>query len=154
MALFSLTCGLFGCQRSPEPAKHELSEIMSVSISYGNMDRSYGYSFRAHREENGWFFNAECFTHNYEVETVFEDRELDCEDAEALLEIMEQNESIAHVENYKAPKKLFFQVADEETYCFCLNFSDGSQYVTYDRQNDLETFFYRLAEKYDEAISK
>lgn len=154
MVALSLICGLFGCQKAPKPAKHELSEITAVSISCGHMDRSYGYSFGAHKEENGWFLNAECFTHNHEVETVLENRELNGEDAETILEILKQNESIAYVENYKKSKILPFHVVDETTYSFCLTFSDGNQYVTCDRQDDLEDFFYRLAEKYNEAISK
>lgn len=152
MAAISLICGLFGCQKAPQPAKHELSEITAVSISCGNMDRSHSYSFWAHKEDNGWLLDAECFTHTFETETKLENRELSGEDAEELLEILEQNESIAYAENYKEPKKFSAEVADETSYCFCLNFSDGNQYVTYDRQKDLETFFYRLAEKYDEAI--
>lgn len=148
MAVLFSVCGLFGCQKTPKPAKHELSEVTAVSISCGNMDRSYGYSFWAHKEENGWLLDAECFTQNFEEETVFENCELDSEDAKALLEILKENESIAYARNYKEPKKSVFQVADEETYGFCLTFSDGSQYVTHDRQNDLEEFFYRLAEKY------
>lgn len=154
MAALYLICGLFGCQNAPKPAKHELSEITAVSISSGHMDRNYGYSFWAHKKENGWFLNAECFTHNYEAETVLENRELDGEDAETLLEILKQSESIAYVENYKKSKNATVQVADETIYSFCLTFSDGNQYVTCDRQNDLEKFFYHLAEKYDETISK
>lgn len=148
MAGFSLICGLFGCQKAPKPAKHGLSEITAVSISCGHMERSYGYSFRAHKEENGWFLDAECFTHNYEEETVFENRELVGEDVETLFEILEQSESIAYAENYRKPKKLPAQVMDETAYGFCLTFSDGNQYVTCDRQSNLEEFFYRLAEKY------
>lgn len=148
MAAFSLICGLFGCGKAPSPAKRTLSEITAVSIFCGNMDRSHGYSFWAHKEESGWLLDAECFTHHCETETTFKNRELNGEDAETLLEILKRNESIAYVENYKQPKKFTFQVADEETYGFCLTFSDGSQYATSNRQSDLEEFFYRLAEKY------
>lgn len=148
MSVLSLACGLLGCQKEPEPAKHELSQITSVSISCGNMDRRYSYSFWAHKEENGWFLDAECFTYNYETETLFNSCELDSEDEKTLLEILEENESIAYVENYTKPKKSAAHFVDETTYGFCLNFSDGSQYVTFDRQKDLEKFFYRLAEKH------
>lgn len=148
MSVLSLICGLFGCQKASKPAKHELSEIKSVSISCGHMDRSYGYSFQIYKEENGWLLNAECFTHNYETETVLEKCELSGEDAKALLEILERNESIAYAENYSKPKKRSVRIADETTYGFCLTFSDGNFYATYDRQSDLEEFFYRLAEKY------
>lgn len=151
MAVLSIICGLFGCQKAPKPAEHKLDEITSVSISCGHMDRSNGYSFWAHKEENGWFLDAECFTHNYETETVFENYEIVGEDIDTLLEILNQSNSIAYVENYKKPKKLSFQVSDETIYSFCLAFSDGNQYVTCDVQSDLEEYFYRLAEKYDEV---
>ena len=42
-----------------------------------------------------------------------------------------------------------FEVMDETTYSFCLTFSDGSQCVTYDAQEKLEDFSYRLAENAD-----
>lgn len=150
MAVFSLIGGLFGCQKAQAPAKHELSEVTSISISCGNMDRSCGYSFWVHMGDDGWLFDTECFTHDREVETVLKDRVIGDEDARALLEILERCNSVAHVENYKKPKGSLFFVADEETYGFCLSFSDGSRYVTYDRQSELEEFFYRLAEKYAE----
>lgn len=150
MAGLCLSFGLIGCHKASRAAKHELSEIISVSISCGHMNRSYGYSFWA-RKEDGWSLDAECFTHNYEVETVFENSEMSGEDVEALFEILEQSESIAYAENYQEKKKLPVQVKDETMYSLCLIFSDGNQYATCDRQNDLENFFYRLAEKYDEA---
>lgn len=152
MAVFSLICGLAGCHKAPKPAKHELSEISSVSISCGHMDRSYGYSFYVHRVENGWVLEAECFTNQHESETVLENCELSGEDAQALLEILEQNERIAYAENYRKPKKLSAQTADEPAYSFCLTFSDGNQYVTCDRQDGLEEFCYRIAEKYKEEV--
>lgn len=145
MVILSSVFGFFGCQKS---AKHELSEITSVSISCGHTDRRFGYSFWVHKEENGWFLNAECFTNDKETETVFENRELSGDDTETLIGILERNDSILYVENYREPKTFAFQVADGETYGFCLTFSDGSRYVTGDRQKDLEEFFYRIAEKY------
>lgn len=154
MSILFLILSLFGCQKAALPAKHELSEITAVSISCANIDRSYSYSFFVHKEENIWLFDAKCFTHNYETETVLNGYELGGNDAKILLEILEQNGSIAYVENYKKPKNLPVQVADDTTYAFCLTFLDKKQYVTYDRQSDLEEFFYDLAKKYDEAISK
>ncbi len=154
MAILSVICGLLGCQKAPKPAEHELSDITAVSISCGEMDLCYGYSFWAHNEENTWLLDAECFTHNFEVETILKNRQLTDKDIETLFEILEQNNSISYVENYQNSKKFSFQTSDGSTYSFCLTFSDGNQYVTCDRQNDLEEFFYHLAEKYDEIVSK
>lgn len=150
MAMLCFFCGLLGCQKAPKKAKHELSELTAVSISCGNMDRRYSYSFSAKRQENGWLLDAECFTRDRETETVLENRALDSEDASMLLDILEQNESIAYLENYKKTRAFRFWIADETTYGFCLTFSDGSRYTAPDRQSDLEELFYRLADKYDE----
>ncbi|MGN0601873.1 MAG: hypothetical protein ACI4I7_04105 [Oscillospiraceae bacterium] len=128
---------------------HDLSDITAVSLSCGHMDRSYGYYFLLHRDNEKWLFDAECFTHDHEEETVFENREVSDEDMDMLFEILKQNDSITYAENYKQPKKSPFIVLDETTYGFGLTFSDGEQYSTRDWQKDLEDFFYRLAEKSD-----
>lgn len=154
MAVFSLIGGMFGCQKAQKPAKHELSDVSSVSISHGNMDRSYGYSFCARKGNDVWFFDAECYTHRHELETIIKDRVLDGEDAAALLEILKRKDSIAHVENYNKSKRSWFFAADEETYVFCLNFSDGDQCIATDRQSELEELFYRLAEKHGNTIQR
>ena len=146
MGLLAIFAWLFGCNKTPKPAQHELSEISGVSLSCGHMDRSYSYSFWLHLEEDTWLFDAECFTHDFEEETVFEGREVSSEDMDALFEILERNDRIAYAENYQKPSDSIFEVMDETTYGFCLTFSDGSQYVTYDAQDELRQFFYRLAE--------
>ena len=149
LGLIALFAGLFGCQKTPKPAQHIISEISAVSLSCGHMDHSYGYFFWVHQEQDKWLFNTECFTHDHEVETAFENREVSSEDMDALFDILERSDSITYAENYKKPKKIpFFEVLDETTYGFCLTFSDGSQYVTLDCQKELEEYFYRLAEKY------
>lgn len=147
LGLCSAFLGLFACNKAPKPAQHDLSEITSVSISCGHMDRRYGYSFWIHRNEDIWLFDAECFTHDREVETVFENREVSGEAIDALFEILDRNNLIVYAENYKMPIKLPFQVMDDTTYSFCLTFSDGNQYLTCDVQKELEDFFYLLAEK-------
>ena len=148
LGLAAILVGLFGCNKAPKPARHSISEISSVSISCGHMDRSYGYCFWLRREEDVWLFDAECFIHDHEDEAMFEGREVKSEDVDVMLKIIEQNDSITYAENYKPPKKLPFEVMDETTYSFCLTFSDGSRYLTSDSQAELENFFYRLAEKY------
>lgn len=146
----SLFFGLSGCKKTAESAKHTLSDITALSISSGNADRRYGYSFWVHKEEQDWLLNVACFLPEQETEIILENYELSNQDIEAIFDILEQNESIAYVENYKQPKKSLFSVMDETTYGFCLTFSDGAQYLSYERQNDLEGFFYRLAKRYHE----
>ena len=113
------------------------------------MDRRYGYSFWIRAQEGAWLFDAECFTHDREIETVFEKREVSSEDVDTLFAILEQSDSITYAENYKKPKASPFMIMDETTYSFCLTFSDGNQCVTYDAQKELEDFFYCLAENAD-----
>lgn len=150
LGLLAVFTGLFGCNKGPKPTQHDLSEISAVSISCGHMDRSYGYAFRIHRDQDKWLFNAECFTHDHEVETVFENRDINGEEVDAMFEILKKNDSITYAENYKKPKDSPFVILDETTYGFCLTFSDGKQAVTIDRQRELEEFFYRIAEEYNE----
>ncbi|MBP3305090.1 MAG: hypothetical protein J6L24_03880 [Oscillospiraceae bacterium] len=149
MGLPAVLAGLFG--KAPGPVRHELSETKGISISCCHMDRSFGYSFWIRREGDAWLFDAECFTHDHEVETVFENREVADGDRKALFAILERCGSISYAEHDRKPKKSPFQILDETTYCFCLTFSDGSRYVTRDRQKELEAFFYRLAEQTGDA---
>lgn len=146
MAVLSMLCGLCGCKKEPKPAQHQLSDVTSVSISLGNMDRRYGYYFLVHKEDGVWLFDAECFTHEREVETALENREVSSEYIDELFRILEQTDSIAYAENYKAPIRLPIKAMDESSCSFCLTFSDGTKCVTEDTQSELEEFFYRLAE--------
>lgn len=148
MALLSLTCGLFGCRKAPQAAKHTLSDITAVSISCGHMDRSCCYSFCARKEADVWLLDAECFTQSREAETAFKGRELSGEETDTLLALLEQGDSIAYAESYKKPRRFRARTADETKYGFCLSFSDGNQFTVPERQGALEEFFYRLAEKY------
>lgn len=149
VGILAVLSGLFGCNKEPKPAQHAMSEISAVSIACGHMDYSYGYYFWIHREQDKWLFDTRCFTHDHEVETEFENREVSSDDMDALFEILKRNDSITYAENYKKPIDSPFETMDKTTYNFCLNFSDGSQYTTCEWQKELEEFFYRLAEKTD-----
>ncbi len=138
-----LLCGLFGCSAAPAPAAHTLSEVTAVSISCGAMDQSASYSFWARREADGWLLDAACFTQQNEVETSFENRSLTDAEVESLFAILEQTQALAAAQQVK---KLPVSAADAESYSFCLTLSDGTQYLTGDRQAALEAYFYRLAE--------
>lgn len=150
MGLLAVMAGLFGCNKAPKPAQHTISEISAVSISCGHMDYSFHYYFWIHKEQGKWLFDAECFTHNKEEETVFENREVSGEAMDELFEILERRDSITYAENYIKPKGSPFVVLDGTTYGFCMTFSDGKQYVTCDCQKELEEYFYRLAEQVNE----
>lgn len=142
-----LFTGVMGCGRASSSAAHEVSEIVSVSISCGNMDIRYGYAFFAERAKNGWLLDAECFTEGFEVETKLVDKELGVEDVEELLSIIESNGLIGRAENYRKAKRS--PAADAAAYGFAMRFSDDTQYVMYEEQRELTEFFYRAAEKYN-----
>lgn len=145
-------CTLFGgCQRQ-RPQQHELSEVVSVSASCSSADRTCGYSFSANKTADGWLFCADCFTNSLETETKLENTALSGDEVNALLEILEKNESIVYAENYKKPKKAPSGTRDGDSYGFALTFSDETQYVTYERQPELERLFYSLAEHYGNAF--
>lgn len=149
MVALLMLCNLFGCKKTENTAKHGVSELSTVGISCGHMDMRYGYSFVIHKENGIWLFDANCFTQNYEIEANFENQEISDEDIQRLYRILEENGSIVYAENYVEPKRKTFNASDKETYGFCLTFSDGNQYITFDRQSKLEEFFYVLAEKYN-----
>ena len=63
----------------------------------------------------------------------------------------EKNETVKFAETYKKPKKIF-EVLDETMYGLCLTFDDGSRYNADSigsAMQELESFFYRLAEESD-----
>lgn len=148
MALLPLIFGLTACQKKAERPKHQLFEITSVSISSAHINQLNSYSFFAHKEKNNWFFDAEYFANGSEIQTQIKNQELSSEETEKLFNILSQNGSIAYCENYKNSRKLFSDAVDEDVYAFCLSFSDGKQFLTKDRQKDLELYFYHLSEKY------
>lgn len=150
VALLSLISGLFGCKGTTAP-QHTTADISGVSISCGHMNRAYGYSFWVRMDGKTPVFDADCFTHEWEVPTVLESVEIDEDEFEELLKIIEDNQLIQYAENYKQPSKSPILVLDDTTYAFCMDFTDGKSFLTNDRQEELETYFYALAEKYAET---
>ena len=151
MCLLAIMSNLFGCTKSPDKSKHhEPSDLTVISISCCHMDFSYGYSFTLSKESGVWRFNAECFTHEHEQQTNFENRAVSDEDIAEMLDIIERNGTIQYAENFKKPKKPLFEVMDQTTYSLYIRFSDGSDYnadLTSRHDSELENYFYRLAEK-------
>lgn len=145
MTVVPMLCGLFGCKKTSEYARYGISELTAVSAAYGCADRSAGYSFTVRLDDGVWLFDAECFVSDAEVSV--NGRELSAEEAEEMLRILRDNDSIAYAQRYKKPSGVL-GVSDGDAYSFALTFSDGKQYVTGDRQSGLEGLFYRLAEKY------
>lgn len=147
MSLLSSLCCLFGCKKEPVSAVHSASDVVGVSVSCGEMDRRYSYSFLLYSKEDSWYFDASCFINEYESETSISNCPVTTEEKESVFDIIERNDSIAFVENNTA-KYNSKGVADGSSYGFALTFSDGTQLTADKRQDELEMFFYDLAEKY------
>lgn len=153
-SLLAVRVCLSGGGRVPDSGRHdhEVSDLTVISMSCGHMDYSCSYSFALTLNEGKWFFDAECFTHQFKTETAFSGREVKSADIERLYDILERNGSIAYAETYRKPEKQPFEVMDGTMYGFCLAFSDGSRYIADSAgtaRRELEDFFYRLAEKTD-----
>ena len=148
VCLLSALAGLFGCGKAQ---RHEVSQIVSVSISCCHMDYSYGYHFLLRKENGVWLFDAECFTDDFQTQTVFADKTVGDDKITELFDIIEKNETVKFAETYKKPKKLF-EALDKSTYSLCLTFDDGSKYNTDSigsAMQELERYFYTLAAESD-----
>ncbi|MGN0735722.1 MAG: hypothetical protein ACI4LP_07950 [Anaerovoracaceae bacterium] len=164
LGLVTVLSGLLGCTANPRDAEpvHDVSEVSMVSIGCGHMDYSCCYNFMLKRStgeaaeaekagaDSGWYFEGGCFLRNEDQRTDFEPTPVSSESAAKLLDIIEANNTIAYAENYKAPKKLKIFALDETTYSFCIEFSDGQQYIISEmvpEQNELEKYFYDLGKE-------
>ena len=161
LGLMTVLAGLLGCTAKPRDAEpvHDVSEVCAVSIGCGHMDYSFCYNFMLKRSDeeagqagadSGWYFEGGCFLRDEYERTDFEPTPVSSESAAKLLDIIEANNTIAYAENYKAPKKLKVFALDETTYSFCIEFSDGQQYIISEmipEQNELEEYFYDLGKE-------
>lgn len=145
MLMLTLLGSLFGCGGAPAAA-HTLQQINGVSASCGESDRTHSYSFFVRLEGDKWLFDAECFTDGFENEACIRNAVLTDGEVNELFELLDKNDCIAFVENYKKPLKVF--ASDAAAYSFCMTFSDGKQYAVPKRQAEAEQYFYRLADKY------
>ena len=167
LALMTVLAGLIGCTAKPRDAEpvHDISEVCMVSMGCGHMDYSCCYNFMLKRSaeeageaghDSGWYFEGGCFLRDEEERTDFEPTPVSSDSAAKLLHIIEANNTIAYAENYKAPKKLEIFALDQTTYSFCIEFSDGQQYIISEmvpKQNELEEYFYDLGKKLKNRIN-
>lgn len=167
LGLMTVLAGLLGCTAKPRDAEpvHDVSEVCAVSIGCGHMDYSFCYNFMLKRSageagqagaDSGWYFEGGCFLRDEYERTDFEPTPVSSESAAKLLDIIEANNTIAYAENYKAPKKLKVFALDETTYSFCIEFSDGQQYIISEmvpEQHELEEYFYDLGKELKNGIN-
>lgn len=146
MSILSAIVGIFGCNKAPE---HTADDIRSFSISCNHMDFSFSYFFDIKKSEDGWLFSAECFTDGKSQHTESENCPVTNEEVEELLNIIHEKDVIDSLRRYKEPK-VKFHVLDETTYHSTIGFADGKSIgaATVVSGNEIESYFYRLAEKY------
>ena len=150
-ALLSVLCGLFGCAKAPA---YTLEDIRSVSVTCGHMDYSHSYSFYLRKAETGWLLDADYAVDTEQPRTTFEACPVTEADAEALLNVVSEQDVIGKLQRCKKPW-LDVQVADETTYYTSLLFADGEQLGASAHISDgLVTGFYRLAEQYADTAPK
>lgn len=145
MFMLTLLGSLFGCGGAPAAA-HTLQELKSLSVSCSEADRTHSYTFFVRLDGDRWLFDADCFVCDFETEACIKNAVLADGDIDELFEVLDKNDCIAFVENFKKPFKVF--APDASTYGFCMTFCDGLQYDASKRQAETERYFYRLADKY------
>ena len=150
-AILSVICCIFGCGRLPE---YTVDDIQSVSISCGHMDYSHSYSFCIRKAENEWLFDADFALNTEDPRVEFENRPVADEDVTELLAIVCDREVIKKLSRRKKAKTKL-KIADETNYYTSVLFSDGEQAGAPTLiSQDIETYFYRLGEKYTDMMSE
>ena len=150
-AILSVICCIFGCVKIPE---YTADDICSVSISCGHMDYSHSYSFYIRKAENEWLFDADFALNTEDSRVEFENCSVKNEDVKELLDIVLDRETIKKL--YRSKKtRTKFQISDETNYYTSVLFSDGEQAGAPILINqDMESYFYRLGEKYTDMMSE
>ena len=149
VALLSVLCGLLGCGKAPN---YTVEDIRSVSISCGHMDYSHSYAFSLRKAESGWLLDADYAADTEHPHTEYEACPVAEEDVRELLHIVREQEVIEKLRQYKKPM-CKVQVLDETTYYSSVLFADGAQMAAGTCvSGDLESCFYRLAEKYAPTV--
>ena len=149
VALLSVLCGLLGCGKAPN---YTVEDIRSVSISCGHMDYSHSYTFSLRKAERGWLLDADYAAGTADPHPEYEACPVAEEDVRELLHIVREQEVIEKLRRYKKPM-CKVQVLDETTYDTSVLFADGAQMAAGTCvSGDLESCFYRLAEKYAPTV--
>lgn len=144
LALVGTFFTFFGCKSEKT---HTASDVVSLSISSGDMDLRNSYSFGISLKDDVWIFYADCFAADGETPIKLE-TPIENDDAENLLADAEKSGFITSPKKYK--KSIFGKsVADETIYSSLVTFSDGEKVsIPTLLSRDIETDFYALAEKY------
>lgn len=150
-AILSVICCIFGCDRLPE---YTVDDIRSISISCGHMDYSRSYSFYLRKDENRWLLDADFSRDTEQARVEYENCPVAEEDVKELLAMVQKQNVTEKLRRFKKPKIKVF-VSDETSYYTSILFADGESFGAAALiSQDMEAFFYRLAEKYAATASK
>lgn len=145
VAVFSLFCGFAGCKKK---TKYTAADVTCVSTSCGHMDYSHAYSFYIVKKGKEWMFSADCSANSESERIRFDDCPISARDAKKLISIVETQNEIKTLKNYKEPKLKIF-VLDETVYSSIIRFSNGETISAKTKMSGKTVdFFCRLAQKY------
>lgn len=150
-ALLPFVFSFFG---TPEKTKYTADDIRSVSISCSHMDYSHSFAFYLRKEEDLWLLDADFAVDTENPHTAYEACPIAAEDARELLDIVTEQDIPEKLRRYKKPK-MKVHVSDE-TLCYTsILFNDGEMLGAAKLVcEDLQSGFYRLAEKYSDRQTK
>lgn len=135
----------FGCRKK---VKYKIDDIKSVSIACNHMDFSHSYSFYLRNEEDGWKLDADFSTDTENNRIVYESYFVEYGDVKNLLNIIDNEDVIKKVYNYKKPI-MNLTVLDETNYFISIEFKDKTSiFAPKICSQNLEDYFYELSKKY------
>lgn len=144
MAILGTLLSFFGCKKKSD---YTLDDVVSLSVSCGEMDLTKCYSFAITLKDGSWIFYADCYSLDGETGIKLE-TPIKNEEAKSLLAEAAVSEFIASPKKFK--KSVFSpRLPDETVYSSQITFSDGSEITTSTLlSRDIQNGFYALAEKY------
>ena len=123
-----------------------MRNIVGVSLSSNHMCFGYSYTFNISKRNEKWLFYAFCLPKNALKHIELKDVRVNEKIISSLISIVEQDEIIKKIDNYKKPDSDVFAL-DETTYVLHIDFDNKSIYAPI-CSNALEQFFYELVEEY------
>ena len=141
--------GFFGCSGS---GKYTSDDVVLINTAYYGSGKNPVYSFALKKEEDRWFFSADCLVGNQkEHYTSFGSFPITAEDAEAFLRIICEDGEIERLCKYRNPMR-FFHISDVPARTFGMTFSDGNTIEKETMLGDRAlNYLYALAGRYYEA---
>ena len=143
LLMLLLPIGLFGCG-----AKKKFTEADVCIISFSSSAMSYtdSYAYSLEKANNEWLFDA---NYSYDIENPrveFEGKKVSSQDAEAILDIVKEQDLISQAQKYKPPKINAF-LLDGGGYYLYFRMNDGTEINAEIYNDDLAAALRTLAEK-------